>query len=87
MDLAWQTGPDSSKNSNDLLGDFLPSHLLQFDQFQSFEIQNNSDQNGSTNSKAGTSMNNVDNNKSSAVSWLSLFADLDPLANNNDGSI
>ncbi|GLV42869.1 Islet cell autoantigen 69 kDa [Carabus blaptoides fortunei] len=82
LNLNWQPEVDGQV-STDLLEEFLPSHLIQSEQF-------NSTQSTITEPSADITDNQTTstpiNDKSSAVSWLRLFADLDPLSNNN-GSV
>lgn len=83
LNLNWQPDVDGQVSS-DLLEEFLPSHLIQSEQF------NSSTQSAITEPAADSTDNKTTstpiNDKSSAVSWLRLFADLDPLSNNN-GSV
>lgn len=71
LDLNWSTTSDF------LSGDFMPSKLIQdnlFNIVQENPIESNSE---NSNQKAPT-----ETTKENQVSWLSLFAELDPLANN-----
>lgn len=82
LNINWQS--NDVQPSSDLLGDFLPSQLLQSEQFQFTSSPSNPEENlPDESSKSSAQLND----KGSAVSWLSLFADLDPLANNNNGSV
>lgn len=82
LNINWQS--NDVQPSSDLLGDFLPSQLLQSEQFQFTSSPSNPEENLPDESLKPTTQLN---DKGSAVSWLSLFADLDPLANNNNGSV
>lgn len=81
LNINWQT--NDVQASSDLLGDFLPSQLLQSELFQFPAAQMTAENLPNSENK----LPNSSNDKGSAVSWLSLFADLDPLANNNSGSV
>lgn len=70
LDLNWST------NSDFLSGDFMPSKLIQDNLFNMVEETTNE-----TNDEKN-SQKPVKAPKDNQVSWLSLFAELDPLANN-----
>lgn len=77
----------STMGPSDLLGDFLPSHLLQLDQLR--EEVDGTPPTVAEEGRTGVAPGHQPTapaaaaSQSSAVSWLSLFADLDPLANTN----
>lgn len=74
MDLNWT----SAETSSDFLGgDFMPSKLLQEGSFNFVdEAANKESQHNKNEQKVDSSKESKDK-----VSWLSLFAELDPLAN------
>lgn len=77
LDLNWST------SSGFLSGDFMPSKLIQNDLFKIVqENPNESNANATDVKQANESF------RENQVSWLSLFAELDPLANNqlDDGA-
>lgn len=78
LDLAWP-----SSNSDFLGGDFMPSKLMQNDDTFSFH-ENDDDKSNKqidNNSKSNINVSKQSETNKTQMSWLSLFAELDPLAN------
>lgn len=77
--LSWPTNTDL------LTGEFMPSKLLQeglnFLEHDLSSQTDNKDKSKSPVSKQNEKQTSKDSNSTSQVSWLSLFAELDPLAN------
>lgn len=71
LDLDWSTTSDF------LSGDFMPSKLIQNNIFRIVQ-DNPTEPNAETNNQKPSTKPTKENNQ---VSWLSLFAELDPLAN------
>lgn len=72
LDLNWST------NSDFLSGDFMPSKLIQDNLFDI--VKENGDESVDN---SGPKSSKESSTKENQVSWLSLFAELDPLANNS----
>lgn len=79
--LTWPTNTDL------LTGEFMPSKLLQEGlNFLELDLSSQTDNKEKTNSsitKQNETKLNKESNNTSQVSWLTLFAELDPLANQN----
>ncbi|KAK9752368.1 Arfaptin-like domain [Popillia japonica] len=79
LDLTWPTS-----SSDFLSGDFMPSKLLQ-EGNMSFDPSNFAlDMKSNAQDESSKSKSKGDNNKGAQMSWLSLFAELDPLANQDN---
>lgn len=86
LDLSWPSGNTAQSNlSSDFLlgGDFMPSSFLQ-DLSSLSSLTDVKDQTDSV-AASGTGKDKKDKT-SSQMSWLSLFAELDPLANQEESS-
>lgn len=83
LDLSWQSGNTAQANPSDFLlgGDFMPSSFLQ-DLSSLTNLTGAKDQADSV--AASANKDKKDITTSSQMSWLSLFAELDPLANQED---
>lgn len=88
--LSWPT------NSDSLAGEFMPSKLLQEGDLNFLELNLSTHTDNKnfakeklkdTVGKANEEHVNRGSSSMSQVSWLSLFAELDPLANQNDGTL
>lgn len=79
--LSWPTNTDL------LTGEFMPSKLLQEGlNFLELDLPSQADNKNkmkSPTTKLNEKQTNKDSSSTSQVSWLSLFAELDPLANQN----
>lgn len=76
--LSWPANTDL------LTGEFMPSKLLQEGlNFLELDLPQTDNKNEVKSLKINEKSTSKDSNSASQVSWLSLFAELDPLANQN----